>query len=93
MASFVDAIAREPDSFAGRVAKDALITAALVFLLGSQLIGIGHRQDLPALKLAPPNGHICSRSPAAHSRGSAVQSARHLFRRPCRARTNQQFFL
>ena len=40
MASFVDTILREPESLAGRIAKDVVITAALVFLLGSQLIGI-----------------------------------------------------
>ncbi len=40
MAGFAAALTREPGSLAGRMIKDAIVTAVVVFLLASQLVGI-----------------------------------------------------
>ncbi len=50
MASFVDSITRTPTSLAGRLAKDAFLTALVVFLLASQLIGIETIDDPKGLR-------------------------------------------
>ncbi|MEX0809715.1 MAG: high-affinity branched-chain amino acid ABC transporter permease LivM [Dongiaceae bacterium] len=50
MAGVVATIAREPKSLAGRIAKDMIISGIIVFLLGSQLIGIETIDDPKGLR-------------------------------------------
>ncbi len=50
MTGFVDTIAREPKSLVGRIAKDAIITGIIVFILGSQLVGIETIDDPQGLR-------------------------------------------
>jgi branched-chain amino acid transport system permease protein len=50
VAGFVDSISREPKSLTGRILKDAIITAIIVFILGSQLVGIETIDDPRGLR-------------------------------------------
>ncbi|MDZ4735750.1 MAG: high-affinity branched-chain amino acid ABC transporter permease LivM [Rhodospirillaceae bacterium] len=50
MAGVVATIAREPKSLGGRIAKDMIISGIIVFLLGSQLIGIETIDDPKGLR-------------------------------------------
>lgn len=50
MASFVETLSREPKSLGGRILKDAIIAGIVVFILGSQLIGIQTIDDPKGLR-------------------------------------------
>ncbi|MEX1108250.1 MAG: hypothetical protein WEC00_05000, partial [Dongiaceae bacterium] len=50
MAGVIATIAREPKSLGGRIAKDMIISGIIVFLLGSQLIGIETIDDPQGLR-------------------------------------------
>ena len=50
MAGFIASISREPKSLGGRILKDAIITAIIVFILGSQLVGIETIDDPKGLR-------------------------------------------
>jgi branched-chain amino acid transport system permease protein len=50
VASFVDTITREPATMTGRIVKDMAISGIIVFLLGSQLVGIETIDDPTGLR-------------------------------------------
>jgi branched-chain amino acid transport system permease protein len=60
MAGPVDALMRQPVTLAGRLIKDAILTAAVVFLLSSQLVGIETIDDPTGLRIQLRYGDVAA---------------------------------